>query len=422
MLERLEPALRDVPRGLVLREVRAALTEARGAGESVPDAAAVAAQVIARIAALRNASFRPVINATGVVLHTNLGRAPLGEWSPVAGYSNLEYDLAAGRRGKRDQHLQPLLERLFGAPAIVVNNGAAALFLALHELALGGEVIVSRGELIEIGDGFRIPEIMEHAGVLLREVGTTNRTGVEDFRAAITPRTRLLLSVHPSNFHISGFTARPTLSELAAMGREAGIPVMQDLGSGCLVDLKSAGIEEPLVSESLSAGVSVVSFSGDKLLGGPQAGFLVGSRDLLDRIRRNPVYRALRLDKLMIQAIETTLRRLLFEQWEKVPALRMIQLSAESIRARAEAMAAQLPGATVEPGESVIGGGSTPDQSVPTYLLQLQVANAARAEAALRAGAPPVIARVASDRIVIDLRTVAENEEADLLAALQKLL
>ena len=421
VLERLEAALPDVPRALLLAEVRAVLAEIRLAPADIPEAAALAGQVAGRIAALRSPSLVPVINATGVVLHTNLGRAPLGDWMPVSGYSNLEYDLDAGRRGQRDQHTRPLLERLFGASAMVVNNGAAALFLALHELARGGEVIVSRGELIEIGDGFRIPEIMEHAGALLREVGATNRTRIEDYRAAITPNTRLLLSVHPSNFHISGFTARPALGELAELGREAGIPVMQDLGSGCLVDLKSAGIAEPLVSESLNAGVGVVSFSGDKLLGGPQAGFLVGSRELLERIRRNPVYRALRLDKLMIQALETTLRRLLFEQWEQIPALRMIRLSADCIRARATALAGHLPGALVEDGESVIGGGSTPDQSVPTYLLLLKVANAARAEAALRAGKPPVIARVANDRIVIDLRTVAEEEEPALLAALQRL-
>lgn len=418
----LEAVAQYVPRALLLSEVRAALAHARGEAESLPDAAAVAAQVSGRLAALKSASLAPVINATGVVLHTNLGRAPLGDWSPIPGYSNLEYDLQAGRRGQRDQHLRPLLERLFGAPAMAVNNGAAALFLALHELACGGEVIVSRGELIEIGDGFRIPEIMEHAGTRLREVGTTNRTRIEDYREAITPDTRLLLSVHPSNFHISGFTARPALSELAELGRGAGVPVVQDLGSGCLVDLKTAGIREPLVSESLRAGVGVVSFSGDKLLGGPQAGFLVGSRELLDRIRRNPVYRALRLDKLMIQAIEITLRRLLFEQWEQIPALRMIRLSAESILARAEAMATQLPGAVVEAGESVIGGGSTPDQSVPTYLLLLAVANAARAEKELRAGVPPVIARVANERIVVDLRTVAESEEAALLEALQRLI
>ncbi len=421
VLERLEAALPDVPRALLLAEVRAVLAEIRLAPADIPDAAALAGQVAGRIAALRSPSLVPVINATGVVLHTNLGRAPLGDWTPISGYSNLEYDLDAGRRGRRDQHMRPLLDRLFGASAMVVNNGAAALFLALHELARGGEVIVSRGELIEIGDGFRIPEIMEHAGALLREVGATNRTRIEDYRAAITPNTRLLLSVHPSNFHISGFTARPALGELAELGREAGIPVMQDLGSGCLVDLKSAGIVEPLVSESLNSGVGVVSFSGDKLLGGPQAGFLVGSRELLERIRRNPVYRALRLDKLMIQALETTLRRLLFEQWEQIPALRMIRLSADCIRARAAALAGHLPGALVEDGESVIGGGSTPDQSVPTYLLLLKVANAARAEAALRAGKPPVIARVANDRIVIDLRTVAEEEEPALLAALQRL-
>ena len=229
----------------------------------------------------------------------------------MPGYSNLEYDIAAGRRGKRDVHASALLERLLGAAGIAVNNNAAAVFLALHELAAGGEAIVSRGELIEIGDGFRIPDIMAHSGAKLCEVGTTNRTRIDDYRAAINERTRLLMRVHPSNFRISGFTAQPELHELVALGRERGIPVYEDLGSGCLVDLRAFGIREPLVSDSLSAGADLVSFSGDKLLGGPQAGILSGRQDLVARLRRNPMYRALRLDKVVYQILENTLRNLL---------------------------------------------------------------------------------------------------------------
>ena len=263
----------------------------------------VEARVEQALAALERPSLRRVVNATGVVLHTNLGRAPLGPIHVLPGYSNLEYDLAAGRRGQRDVHAAGLLERLLGAPGIAVNNNAAAIFLALNELAAGGEVVVSRGELIEIGDGFRIPDIMARSGAAVREVGTTNRTGIADYRAAINERTRLLLRVHPSNFRISGFTARPELRELVALGRERGVPVYEDLGSGCVVDLLAFGIQEPLVSDSLKAGADLVSFSGDKLLGGPQAGILAGKPEIVARLRRNPLFRALRLDKIIYQAL-----------------------------------------------------------------------------------------------------------------------
>ena len=262
---------------------------------------------------------------------------PSGPLAACRGYSNLEYDLAAGRRGKRDVHTASLLERLIGAPGIAVNNNAAAVFLALNELAAGGEAIVSRGELIEIGDGFRIPDIMARSGAILREVGTTNRTRIDDYRDAITDRTRLLLRVHPSNFRISGFTARPELRELAALGRERGIPVYEDLGSGCLVDLRAFGIDEPLVSESLAAGVDLVSFSGDKLLGGPQAGILAGRAELVARLRRNPLFRALRLDKLIYQALEDHAAQPAAGTLGRSPALAMIRRAAErDSRARAE--------------------------------------------------------------------------------------
>ncbi len=298
VLEQLSPSLARFPRALVVSEVRRAIDAAREeilAGR--PGSAAIATRVEQALADLERPSLRRVINATGVVLHTNLGRAPLGPFSIARGL--LQPRIRPRRRTPR-QARRPhrrLLERLLGAPGIAVNNNAAAVFLALHELAAGGEAIVSRGELIEIGDGFRIPDIMARSGATLREVGTTNRTRIDDYRAAINDRTRLLLRVHPSNFRITGFTARPELRELAALGRERGIPVYEDLGSGCVVDLRAFGIDEPLVSDSLAAGADLVSFSGDKLLGGPQAGILAGRRELVARLRRNPLFRALRLDK-----------------------------------------------------------------------------------------------------------------------------
>src|SRR5579859_3134898 len=266
-------------------------------------------------------SLQPVINATGVILHTNLGRAPLSaavveEFRRTATqYTNLEYDLEAGARGKRDVHTSSLLERLTGAEADVVNNCAAAVLLVLAALAKGGEVIVSRGELIEIGDGFRIPEIMAESGAVLREVGTTNRTRLGDYESAINERTRLLLRVHPSNFRITGFAEKPALEELAALSQRTGIPLVEDLGSGCLVDLSSSGISEPLVRQSIDAGVSIVVFSGDKLLGGPQAGIIAGQKELVTRVRRHPLFRALRVDKLTTAALEVTLGAYLRAAW-----------------------------------------------------------------------------------------------------------
>jgi L-seryl-tRNA(Ser) seleniumtransferase len=364
----------------------------------------------------------PVINATGVVLHTNLGRAPLAEVPFLRGYSNLEYDLTSGRRGKRDVHAAVLLERLLGAPAIVVNNNAAAVFLTLNELAAGGEVIVSRGELIEIGDGFRIPDIMARSGATLREVGTTNRTRLDDYRTAINTTTRLILRVHPSNFHVSGFTEKPALSDLAALARDHAIPLYEDLGSGCLVDLRAYGIREPLVADSLAAGVKIVSFSGDKLLGGPQAGIIAGDAGLIARIRRNPLFRALRVDKLIYQSLEQTLRAILFERYDQIPALRMLRENADELRARAERFGAMVGGVryTVIPGESVAGGGSTPDQILHSFLIALE-GNAVAFEKKLRLGSPPVIARIADERLILDLRTVLPEQERQLAAAVQAL-
>jgi L-seryl-tRNA(Ser) seleniumtransferase len=406
------------PRKLIVDEVRRVLQNMREEIRrgAAPDQDAIEAKVERNLARLEVPSLRRVINATGVVLHTNLGRAPLPQFEPLFGYTNLEYDIDAGRRGKRDVHAAELLERLVGAPGIAVNNNAAAIYLALNELAAGFEVVVSRGELIEIGDGFRIPEIMQRSGAILREVGTTNRTAIDDYRNAINERTRLLLRVHPSNFRIDGFTAKPELHELAALGKERGIPVYEDLGSGCVTDLRRFGIDEPLVSDSLRAGVNLVSFSGDKLLGGPQVGLLVGDRALVARLRRNPMFRALRLDKLIYQALETTLRLLLLERWEQVPAIQMIALSSEQLRARAESFVVLLKGmrAEVVEGESVIGGGSTPEQPLKTWLVSIAARNVVEAEQNCRMAEPPVIARIEEDRLILDLRTVFPEEEEPL--------
>jgi L-seryl-tRNA(Ser) seleniumtransferase len=424
VLERLFPALARFPRALVAAEIRRALDEFRagilGGSATGPP---LEARVEKALAALERPSLRRVVNATGVVLHTNLGRAPLGPLHVLPGYSNLEYDLAAGRRGQRDVHAAGLLERLLGAPGIAVNNNAAAIFLALNELAADGEVVVSRGELIEIGDGFRIPDIMARSGASIREVGTTNRTVIADYRAAINERTRLLLRVHPSNFRISGFTARPELRELVALGRERGLPVYEDLGSGCVVDLLAFGIQEPLVSDSLKAGADLVSFSGDKLLGGPQAGILAGKPEIVARLRRNPLFRALRLDKTIYQALANTLRSLLLERWDDVPALALIRRTPADIRARAEALLARVPGlrAGIVPGSSVAGGGATPEQSIPTWLIAIDCADLPEAERRLRAADPPVVARIENEKLILDLRTVFPEEEEDLAAALRSL-
>ncbi len=423
VLGRLSPALSRFPHAVVVAEIRRAIEAGRAAllrGGAPP--AGIEARVEAALLAIEEPSLCGVINATGVVLHTNLGRAPLGAVPVLPGYSNLEYDLAGGRRGKRDVHAAALLERLLDAAAIVVNNNAAAIFLALHELAAGGEVIVSRGELIEIGDGFRIPEIMARSGAVIREVGTTNRTHIDDYRAAVSDRTRLLLRVHPSNFRMEGFTARPSLRELAALARECAVPLYEDLGSGCMADLRPFGIDEPLVSESLAAGAGLVSFSGDKLLGGPQAGILAGRPELVQRLRRNPLFRALRVDKMIYQALESSLRNLLLQRWDRIPALSMIRQSAEDIRRRAEALLARHPGVDAEllAGLSVTGGGATPEQPLPTYLISLAT-DAVAAERTLRLGKPPVIGRIENDRLAIDLRTVMPDEEQVLgerLAAL----
>lgn len=419
-------ALDGFPQRLIAKEVRCLLAERRrllqdGAVAEMPP---VEEEVRERLAALVQPRLRLVINATGVVLHTNLGRAPLPEFEPHPGYTNLEYDLVAGERGKRDALVAPLLEHLLGRPGIVVNNNAAAIYLVLNELAAGREVIVSRGELIEIGDGFRIPEIMARSGAVLHEVGTTNRTRIEDYERAIGEQTGLILRVHRSNFRISGFTARPPLDALTSLARSRGIPLYEDLGSGCLVDLRGAGIDEPLVSQSLDAGANLVSFSCDKLLGGPQAGVIAGQASLVARIRRNPMYRAFRVDKLILQALETTLRHVVREEWDRIPALRMILAPLNELRGRAERIIAHLasPVCRIRETASLIGGGATPDQKLPSYVIEVNVPDAARFERLLRNSAMPVIVRVEHGKVLLDLRTVFERQEPALISGLKEAL
>jgi L-seryl-tRNA(Ser) seleniumtransferase len=441
---RLAALSKRVDRNLVVEVARAVLADlrARIAGDSnwaavSMDGASVEELIASQVERILSRSLQPVINATGVILHTNLGRAPLTEAvvdefrRGAAQYNNLEYDLEAGARGKRDVHTAGLLRRLTGAEsAIVVNNCAAAVLVTLAALARGGEVIVSRGELIEIGDGFRIPEIMEQSGATLREVGTTNRTHLADYENAISEKTRLLLRVHPSNFKVTGFTDKPSLEELVALSQRSGLPLVEDLGSGCLVDLSEFGVSEPTVKESIDAGVSVVMFSGDKLLGGPQAGIIAGKKELIARVRRYPLFRALRVDKLTIAALEATLGAYLRVAWDEIPTMRMIRMTQQELKRRAEnflrELRPELPLDEVEieiaDGSSLAGGGSTPSQSLPTKIIRIASArySATKLEQRLRRGPAgvSVIARVEGERLILDLRTVFPEQEPLLIKTL----
>ncbi|HEY1678809.1 MAG TPA: L-seryl-tRNA(Sec) selenium transferase [Candidatus Sulfotelmatobacter sp.] len=385
-------------------------------------------------------SLRPLINATGVILHTNLGRAPLTQAALdaiqelAAGYTNLEFDMEAGERGKRDSHAQRLFQKLLGeagggnVSTIVVNNNAAAVLLALNTLADGGEVIVSRGELVEIGGSFRIPDVMAKSGATLHEVGTTNRTRVADYENAINERTRLLLRVHRSNFEITGFTEQPSIAELATLAQRRGIPLMEDLGSGALVDLQSFGIGgEPSVLDSLRSGVDIVTYSGDKLLGGPQAGLISGRAELVERMRTNSLFRALRVDKLTYAALEATLLAYVKRDHDAIPTLRMMRLTKDEIGARAKALAAMLTGGKAKweivDGESVIGGGAAPSSVLPTRLLAVTHADLSADEIAarLRGADPPIVARVEEERVLLDLRTVFPEQDRLIAAALNQI-
>ena len=425
-----------------------------GPNDAPADAEAAAAAILARLEPrLRAAlapSLQPVINATGVIVHTNLGRAPLARPAldriaeVAGGYANLEYDVAAGARGSRTVHAAKLLTQLTGAEAAaVVNNNAAAVLLVLAALADGREAIISRGELVEIGGGFRIPDVMRQSGAILREVGTTNRTRAADYAAAISERTALILRVHPSNFRIEGFTERPALAELAQLGARFDVPLVEDLGSGLLAGGEAAVAagegasggagshahamrDEPTVRASIDAGVSVCTFSGDKLLGGPQTGIIVGRRAPLDRIRRHPLMRALRVDKLTLAALEATLIEHAAGRADRtVPVARMIATPVEELASRADALCARLSGAdglrlTVAASEAAIGGGSTPGVTVESRALVVAAAGRSPHDlaAALRANQPPVIGRVADDALRLDLRTVLPEQDDALAAAL----
>lgn len=384
-------------------------------------------------------SLRPVINATGVILHTNLGRAPLSAAAiehlreTATNYSNLEFDLATGQRSKRDEHTDRLFQRLLSpetksaAPVstIAVNNNAAAVLLALNTFAEGGEVIVSRGELVEIGGSFRIPDVMAKSGAILREVGTTNRTRIGDYEKAINDKTRLLLRVHRSNFEITGFTEQPPVDELVALARERNLPLMEDLGSGALLDLQSVGINgEPGVLDSLRSGVNLITYSGDKLLGGPQAGLISGDAELVKRMRSNSLFRALRVDKLIYAALEATLLAYVKRDHDAIPALRMMRLNKKDIGERAEALSGQVRGRDLKieivDGESLLGGGAAPSSTLPTRLLAVSSDSLSADEIAvrLRETNPPVIARVEDGRVLLDLRTVFPEQDAILSTAL----
>lgn len=384
-------------------------------------------------------SLRRVINATGVILHTNLGRAPLAASAAARaadvarGYSNIEYDLREGRRGHRHVHAEERLCALTGAEAaLITNNNAAATWLVLAALASGREVIVSRGELVEIGGGFRVPDIMAQSGAVLREVGTTNRTRLSDYAAAISARTALVLRVHPSNFRMSGFTERPAATELAALVHQFQCPLVEDLGSGWLGLPHPGGWPdalraEPSVRDGINAGIDLIAFSGDKLLGGPQAGIVVGRRDLVDQVRRHPLMRAVRADKQTYAALEATLAL-----WQResarteIPVVRMILASVDDIDRRAQSLAKTTSEVvfSIIDGHSTIGGGSAPESSLPTKLISIRTGSftAAQIEAALRAGSPPVVARIQHDSVLLDLRTVDPGDDDVLVERLRSVL
>jgi L-seryl-tRNA(Ser) seleniumtransferase len=420
-------------RPLVLGALRSRLEDVRGVlspGDPIPDDAQLIEAAGLSIEALLQPELQPVINASGVVLHTNLGRAPLSRAAQQAmletavGYSSLEFDLRRGVRGHRHVHAESLLCQATGAPAaLVVNNNAAAVLLALTVLARGREVLTSRTQLIEIGGGFRIPDILKQSGARLVEVGTTNRTHLRDFQQAIRPRTALILRAHSSNFRLIGFATEPSLADLADLGRKHDLPVVDDLGSGALLDTAIFGLgHEPTVQESLQAGASLVAFSGDKLLGGPQAGILVGERELIEQLRSHPLARALRPDKLCLSALRATLVHYLEDDAvQQIPVWQMIAASPDSLRRRAEAWAHALGAGEAVPGRSTVGGGSLPEETLPTWLLAISLPHPNQAAAWLRRQTPPVVARIEDDRLVLDPRTVFESQEPDLLHSLRGL-
>ncbi len=426
-------------RELTLEALRAALDDARQAiltGDSAPGAESLIAEVTDRLGAEVRPSLYPVINATGVIIHTNLGRAPLSERARQAmaqvsvGYSNLEYDMGAGARGSRYIHATDLVCRLTGAEdALVVNNNASAVLLTLTALASQREVLISRSQLVEIGGGFRIPDVMRQSGAQLMEVGTTNRTYVRDYADALHPvNTALILRVHHSNFQLTGFVHEPTLSDLVSLGDEYAVPVMDDLGSGTLLETESYGLaHEPTIQESISAGVSVVTASGDKLLGGPQAGLIMGKADLIAKLRRHPLARAMRVDKTTLAGLQATLLAYLEgKATEEIPVWRMITTPLETLTRRARKWQRALKGAGVPlslvVAESTVGGGSLPGQTLPTRALALEDSSPDTLAARLRAADPPIVARIEDDRLLLDPRTVLPEQDAMLVEAVRAII
>jgi L-seryl-tRNA(Ser) seleniumtransferase len=425
-------------RHLVVESVRGVIEDIRQdimSGQPRPSSTALVERVLEDVAARGRPALREVINASGVIVHTNLGRAPLSEEARAAmemaarGYTNLEYQLDLGHRGSRYVHAEELLCHLTGAGGgLLVNNNAGAVLLVLTTLARAKEVIISRGQLVEIGGGFRIPEVMAQSGARLVEVGTTNRTRVEDYEEAVREETALLMHVHHSNFRMLGFTQQATLSELVDLARNHGLLVVEDLGSGALVDTAPFGLtHEPTVQESVAQGADLVCFSGDKLLGGPQAGIIVGRADLIASLRRHPLTRALRVDKIAIAGIQATLLHYLKQEaTEKIPVWRMISLGLEEIQERAEAWTERLKGLGVEAevmlGLSTVGGGSLPGETLPTKLVALQVPSPDELAHRLRTGEPAVVGRIEEGRFILDPRTVLADEGEELLTALEQVL
>jgi L-seryl-tRNA(Ser) seleniumtransferase len=411
-----------------LKPVPAVQEDARPPAPSIDEILA-AAEV--RLGGWTAPTLIPVINATGVILHTNLGRAPLSEASLRAmdaiarGYSTLEYDLVKGGRGSRLIHAESLLQRLTGAEAaLVVNNNASALLLILSALARRRDVVISRTQLVEIGGGFRVPDVMKQSGAKLVEVGATNRVHIEDFQEALSGSTALVMRAHRSNFKIIGFTEEPGLDEIVVVAHEGGVPVVDDLGSGALIDTAKYGLaHEPTVMESLAAGVDLVSFSGDKLLGGPQTGIVVGRADLIAKLRKHPLARAVRADKTCLAGLSATLMHYLVDEADReIPIWRMMVLTQKQIKGRAEAWCFELGHGSVVQGESTVGGGSLPGESLPTYLLSLQVKSPDKFLKKLRTQHPPIIARTENDRILLDPRTVLPDQEGALLVGLKNAL
>ena len=428
------PALAVLPRALAREACRAALDAARQrvrAGGPPPGLDAIVAEVLQGVARARRPQLRPVINAAGVVLHTNLGRAPLHPDAVAAltavarGYSTAELDLETGRRGGRGEGVRARLRALTGAEdALVVNNNAAAVLLALTALAAGREVLISRGELVEIGGGFRVPDVISAGGARLVEVGTTNRTRVDDYARALGPNTALLLRVHPSNFRQIGFVERPERGALAALAAAAGVPLVEDLGSGLLGAPPRAGVglESEGLDRALAEGADLVCASGDKLLGGPQAGLILGRAALVERLRVHPLTRALRVDKLTLAALEATLSVYAEGRADEVPARALLARGADELRRAAEAWAATLPGARVAPASSVSGGGALPGVPLEGYVVALASGDPDRLAHRLRVGEPAVLARVADGAVLLDPRAVLPGEEGPLLQAVHSAL